>query len=75
MRDFQEACELLNWGLENRRMGRTAMNFTSSRSHTVLTVKVGNALLPCLYPRCTCSPPRGVGVCCVTGCARPFPEL
>ncbi len=41
MRDFQEACELLNWGLENRRMGRTAMNFTSSRSHTVLTVKVG----------------------------------
>ena len=40
VRDFQEACELLNWGLENRRMGRTAMNFTSSRSHTVLTVKV-----------------------------------
>ncbi len=40
MRDFEEAVELLNWGLENRRMGRTAMNFTSSRSHTVLTVKV-----------------------------------
>lgn len=40
VRDFEEAVELLNWGLENRRMGRTAMNFTSSRSHTVLTVNV-----------------------------------
>jgi hypothetical protein len=40
VKDFEEAVELLNWGLENRRMGRTAMNFTSSRSHTVLTVNI-----------------------------------
>ncbi len=40
MSDFEEAVELLNWGLENRRMGKTAMNATSSRSHTVLTVNV-----------------------------------
>ena len=41
MRSYSEAIELLNWGLENRIMGQTQMNATSSRSHTLLTVKVG----------------------------------
>lgn len=41
VRNFDEAVELLNWGLENRVMGCTKMNATSSRSHTVLTVAVG----------------------------------
>lgn len=40
VRDFQEAIEMLNWGLENRKIGATRMNATSSRSHTMLTVKV-----------------------------------
>lgn len=40
VRNFEEAVELLNWGLENRVMGCTKMNATSSRSHTVLTVSV-----------------------------------
>lgn len=40
VRNFVEAVELLNWGLENRVMGCTKMNATSSRSHTVLTVSV-----------------------------------
>ena len=43
MRNFEEAVELLNWGLENRVMGCTKMNATSSRSHTVLTVSVRHA--------------------------------
>lgn len=37
---YEEAIELLNWGLENRVMGYTKMNATSSRSHTLLTVRV-----------------------------------
>ena len=43
VRNFEEAVELLNWGLENRVMGCTKMNATSSRSHTVLTVSVRHA--------------------------------
>ena len=38
--DYEEAVELLNWGLENRVMASTLMNITSSRSHTILTVNV-----------------------------------
>eukprot|EP01138_Halocafeteria_seosinensis_P005431 gb/GECG01005552.1/.p1 GENE.gb/GECG01005552.1/~~gb/GECG01005552.1/.p1 ORF type:complete len:1139 (+),score=187.64 gb/GECG01005552.1/:1-3417(+) len=38
--NYEEAIELLNWGLENRVMGYTKMNATSSRSHTLLTVRV-----------------------------------
>lgn len=41
-----QAVELLNWGLENRAMGVTAMNTTSSRSHTVLTINVRVARPP-----------------------------
>ena len=41
-----QAVELLNWGLENRAMGVTAMNTTSSRSHTVLTITVRVARPP-----------------------------
>jgi len=37
---FPEAVEILNWGLDNRAMGPTAMNATSSRAHTILTVRV-----------------------------------
>lgn len=37
---FQDALNLLNAGLENRVLGSTAMNATSSRSHTLLFVKV-----------------------------------
>lgn len=37
---FQEAVQLLNYGLENRVLGATRMNATSSRSHTMLLVKV-----------------------------------
>lgn len=37
---FDDAVALLNWGLENRVLGATRMNATSSRSHTVLTVRV-----------------------------------
>lgn len=40
MRNFEESVDLLNWGLENRVMGCTKMNATSSRSHTVLTLRV-----------------------------------
>jgi len=37
---FAEACALLNWGLAHRVLGSTRMNATSSRSHTLLVVKV-----------------------------------
>ncbi|GMH65122.1 hypothetical protein TrST_g3437 [Triparma strigata] len=37
---YMEAQSLINMGLENRAMAPTLMNITSSRSHTVLTVKV-----------------------------------
>jgi len=37
---YSEAEGLINLGLENRAMAPTLMNTTSSRSHTVLTVKV-----------------------------------
>ncbi|GMI36232.1 hypothetical protein TrRE_jg76, partial [Triparma retinervis] len=37
---YSEAEGLINLGLENRAMAPTLMNVTSSRSHTVLTVKV-----------------------------------
>jgi hypothetical protein len=37
---FADALTLLNWGLENRVLGATRMNATSSRSHTLLTVRV-----------------------------------
>ena len=37
---YSEAESLINLGLENRAMAPTLMNTTSSRSHTVLTVKV-----------------------------------
>lgn len=37
---FDAALSLLNWGLENRVVGATKMNATSSRSHTVLFVRV-----------------------------------
>jgi hypothetical protein len=37
---YAEAEALINLGLENRAMAPTLMNSTSSRSHTVLTVKV-----------------------------------
>jgi len=40
VRSFEEAVELLNWGLAHRAMGATAMNDTSSRSHTLLSVRV-----------------------------------
>src|SRR5262249_21582054 len=40
VRSFRDACALLNWGLENRVLGATRMNATSSRSHTLLTVRV-----------------------------------
>lgn len=40
VRSFEEALELLNWGLSHRVMGSTQMNETSSRSHTLLTVRV-----------------------------------
>jgi hypothetical protein len=40
VRNFEEAIALLNWGLENRVIGCTRMNATSSRSHTVLTVHI-----------------------------------
>lgn len=37
---YEEAQELVNFGLENRAIAPTLMNTTSSRSHTVLTVHV-----------------------------------
>jgi hypothetical protein len=37
---FPDALALLNWGLENRVLGATRMNATSSRSHTLLSVRV-----------------------------------
>lgn len=40
VRSFEEATALLNWGLEHRILGATRMNSTSSRSHTILTVRV-----------------------------------
>jgi Kinesin motor domain len=40
VRTFEEAISLLNWGLENRILGATRMNATSSRSHTILTVRL-----------------------------------
>ena len=40
VRSFDEATALLNWGLEHRVLGATRMNATSSRSHTILTVRV-----------------------------------
>jgi hypothetical protein len=40
VRSFEEAVAVLNWGLENRVLGATKMNATSSRSHTVLTVRI-----------------------------------
>lgn len=38
--NFSQALTLLNIGLENRVLGSTRMNATSSRSHTVLMVKI-----------------------------------
>ena len=40
---YSEAESLINLGLENRAMAPTLMNTTSSRSHTVLTVKVSSS--------------------------------
>ena len=37
---FSDAVALLNWGLENRVLGATRMNATSSRSHTLLSLRV-----------------------------------
>lgn len=37
---FTESIELLEWGLQNRVFSSTFMNFTSSRSHTVLFLRV-----------------------------------
>ena len=45
VRNYEEAVELLNWGLENRVMASTLMNITSSRSHTVLTVYVQQVII------------------------------
>ncbi len=39
VRNFREACSLVNLGLENRTLSCTAMNTSSSRSHIVLTVE------------------------------------
>ena len=38
--NFQEAVDVINLGLQNRVMAPTMMNETSSRSHTVLTVRL-----------------------------------
>ena len=46
VRSYAEAVELLNWGLQNRVMASNIMNFTSSRSHTILTATVQQRLSP-----------------------------
>ncbi len=43
---YAEAKQLINVGLDNRAMAPTAMNITSSRSHTVLTVHLEQKMGP-----------------------------
>ena len=38
--DLKEAAELLDWGLANRRISATSLNLTSSRSHTMITLRL-----------------------------------
>lgn len=40
VRDAREAMTLVNMGLARRAMAPTALNGTSSRSHTVLSIKL-----------------------------------
>ena len=38
--DLAEAAELLDWGLANRSISSTSLNLTSSRSHTMVTLRL-----------------------------------
>ncbi|RYG41407.1 hypothetical protein EON68_03120, partial [archaeon] len=61
VRSFPEACSLLNWGLENRVLGATQMNATSSRSHTVVILRVETRAPVSLPPAATSSVHAGSG--------------
>jgi hypothetical protein len=70
--NFADACALLNYGLAQRVLGSTRMNATSSRSHTLLIVKV-EARTPVASPLGEGLPAAATATAAAAAAASPTP--